>query len=132
MRKTLTLAVGVLRDDQGRMLVVRKKSTTAFMQPGGKIDAGETPKQALKRELFEELSIEVDVQGLEWLGKATSPAANEPETDVVADIFAVKQADWPEFTLTAEIEEARWLDQQSDLPLAPLTQDEILPLLKWS
>jgi mutator protein MutT len=132
MRKTLTLAVGVLQDDQGRMLVVRKKGTTAFMQPGGKIDAGETPKQALKRELFEELNVDIDEQELEWLGKATSLAANEPETDVVADIFAVKQTDWPEFTLTAEIEEARWLDQQSDLPLAPLTQDEILPLLKWS
>ena len=31
------------------MLLVRKRGTQAFMQPGGKIDDGETAEQALKK-----------------------------------------------------------------------------------
>jgi 8-oxo-dGTP pyrophosphatase MutT (NUDIX family) len=132
MGDVLTLAVGVLTNVQGHMLVVRKKGTTAFMQPGGKIDVGEAPKQALKRELFEELSIDVDLEALEWLGQAKSPAANEPNTDVVAQVFSIDQTVWPEFKLTAEIEETQWLSKQMILPLAPLTKDKIIPLLQWS
>lgn len=32
--------------------------------PGGKIEAGETPKEALKREIFEELRVEINVEDL--------------------------------------------------------------------
>jgi 8-oxo-dGTP pyrophosphatase MutT (NUDIX family) len=41
----------------GRTLLVRKRHTTAFMQPGGKIDCDETAQRALVRELQEELGI---------------------------------------------------------------------------
>ncbi|WP_456681551.1 NUDIX domain-containing protein [Bradyrhizobium sp. USDA 3311] len=39
----------------GRVLLVRKKATESFMQPGGKIEIGEHPQDALRRELSEEL-----------------------------------------------------------------------------
>ncbi|WP_020527939.1 (deoxy)nucleoside triphosphate pyrophosphohydrolase [Flexithrix dorotheae] len=50
---------------EGEILVARKKpgkSLAGFWEfPGGKMETGETPEQALKRELFEEFSIEVEV-----------------------------------------------------------------------
>jgi len=45
----------VLRDERGRILVVRKRGTSRYMLPGGKIEVGETPAHAAIRELCEEV-----------------------------------------------------------------------------
>ncbi|MFV2946081.1 NUDIX domain-containing protein [Pseudomonas japonica] len=55
MSKTIRIAAALLIDPQGQTLLVRKRGTLAFMQPGGKIEADELPVKALARELFEEL-----------------------------------------------------------------------------
>jgi 8-oxo-dGTP pyrophosphatase MutT (NUDIX family) len=51
----IRVVAALIRDDLGRMLVVRKRGTAAFMQPGGKRDAGEDDLTALGREIGEEL-----------------------------------------------------------------------------
>ena len=48
---TIRVVAALIRDDLGRMLVVRKRGTEAFMQPGGKRDAGEDDLTALGREI---------------------------------------------------------------------------------
>ena len=52
---TIEIVAALIRDDAGRVLLVRKRGTTAFMQPGGKRDAGEDDAAALMREIGEEL-----------------------------------------------------------------------------
>lgn len=49
----IRISAAVIVDAEGRILVVRKRGTTAFMQPGGKIDPGETALAAVRRELVE-------------------------------------------------------------------------------
>lgn len=127
MAVELALAVAVIRDADGRMLVVRKAGTTAFMQPGGKIDDGETPERALCRELHEELALHIAPDQLRHIGKASAPAANERDTIVSAEVFEVQGRDWPAFRPNAELEELCWIDQTSRLPLAALTADRIIP-----
>jgi len=41
MSKTIRIAAALLIEPNGQTLLVRKRGTQAFMQPGGKIDAGE-------------------------------------------------------------------------------------------
>ncbi|MEO1025386.1 MAG: NUDIX domain-containing protein [Pseudomonadota bacterium] len=131
MAAELSLAVAVIRNLEGHMLVVRKAGTTTFMQPGGKIDDGETPEVALCRELYEELELHVTPGQLRHVAHATAPAANERETLVSAEIFELEGRDWPEFRPNSELEELRWIDRTTTLPLAALTSQQIMPRV-WS
>lgn len=128
MSQTIRIAAALLIDPQGRTLLVRKRGTQAFMQPGGKIDAGESPAEALVRQLYEELGLQVDPAQAVHLGRFSAPAANEPGFEVQAELFRVHSA--AAVAPAAEIEEVLWLDveQAPGVNLAPLTRDLILPL----
>lgn len=130
MSKIIRIAAALLIDPQGRTLLVRKRGTQAFMQPGGKIDAEESPAAALVRELHEELGLRIDPQQAVYLGSFSAPAANEPGFEVQAELFRVDSAE--AVAPAAEIEEAVWLaaDEVPALPLAPLSRDLILPLYR--
>ncbi|MFC6297745.1 NUDIX domain-containing protein [Pseudomonas sp. CCM 7893] len=132
MSLTIRIAAALLIGSDGQTLLVRKRGTQAFMQPGGKIDAGEQPAEALVRELHEELGLCIDPAAAIYLGQFSAPAANEPGFVVEAELFQVN-IDVP-VTPAAEIEEVRWIDPagDGDLVLAPLTRDLILPFYRSS
>lgn len=123
------VSAAVIHDDAGRVLVVRKHGTTAFMQPGGKPEAGESPAQTLARELDEELGLTIAEEAMRPLGRFISAAANEPGHRVIADAFAFSiQAD--AVSVQAEIAELRWITpaEIGTLELAPLSLEHLLPL----
>jgi 8-oxo-dGTP diphosphatase len=132
MSKTIRIAAALLIEPNGQTLLVRKRGTQAFMQPGGKIDAGEQPVEALARELHEELGLIIEPSDAVYLGNFSAPAVNEPGYTVEADLFQVT-IDEP-VSPAAEIEEVRWIDPATDgdLILAPLTRDLILPFYRQS
>lgn len=125
--RQILIAAGLLVGPDGRVLLVRKRGTTAFMQPGGKIEPGEAPKAALARELGEELALGYPPDAPVYLGRFAAPAANEADAIVVAEVFRLAVAD--ELEPQAEIEEIRWIDPADPGPLemAALTRDHILP-----
>ncbi|EGH41524.1 MULTISPECIES: NUDIX hydrolase [Pseudomonas syringae group] len=126
--KIIRIAAALLIGADGRTLLVRKRGTQAFMQPGGKIEPGEPAPQALARELEEELGLIVDPAQAVFLGEFTAPAANEPGFEVNCQLYEVRTD--AQAVPAAEIEEVLWVDADSHagLHLAPLTRDLILPL----
>lgn len=126
--RRIHVSAAVILDDQGRLLVVRKAGTTAFMQPGGKPEAGESPAETLSRELAEEIGIHIAPAGMQSLGTYTANAANEPGFIVVADCFAV-DIRGQEPAAAAEIEELRWITRADaeHLDIAPLAREYFLP-----
>ena len=62
-RRPVEVAVGVLIDGSGRFLLTSRPAGKVYAGhwefPGGKLEAGETVEQALRRELHEELGITI-------------------------------------------------------------------------
>ena len=86
--KPVHVVAAVLRDARGRILLARRTAgrdlAGAWEFPGGKVEPGETPLQALDRELHEELGIRV--QGAEPL--VAVPQAY-PSKRIVLDVYTV-------------------------------------------
>jgi len=120
----------VIRDHDGRVLLVRKRGTNRYMLPGGKIEVGETPAQAAIRELNEEVGAVLDDAALTFLGDWITAAANEPDHSVHGYIF---EHPWVSgLAVQAEIDDLLWLHPQEMLhrdDLAPLLIERVLPAL---
>ena len=124
----IEVVAALIRDDSGRVLLVRKRGTSAFMQPGGKRDAGEDDVAALAREIAEELGCCVVRDSIRPLGAFDAVAANEPGRRVRACLYGIDVSG--DIAPGREIDQIIWIDPGAppDIPLAPLTRDHVLPL----
>jgi 8-oxo-dGTP diphosphatase len=110
MSHVIHVAVGVLIDDKHCVLLARRLKGThlaGFWEfPGGKVEAGETVKTALGRELLEELGITVD---------KTSPlltvSHDYGEKQVLLDVHRVEA--WSGEPFGAEGQPIAWVDAPS-------------------
>ncbi|MFF8819414.1 TIGR00730 family Rossman fold protein [Leucobacter sp. NPDC015123] len=128
LAEPIRVSAVVIRDAEGRVLNVRKRGTDSLMLPGGKPETGEDPRDTAIREFREELGVELDPLRLRGLGQFRSPAANEPERDVIAHVFEhpYVAVDRP----LAEIEHLEWADPHEENPaMAPLNIEHVFPAL---
>lgn len=122
-------AAGIIIVDR-KLLFTRAKDMEVFIDPGGKIESGETAEQALIRELKEELSIDVSEDDLAPFGEYTAEAANHAGRIVHMQAFVVKK--WQgEITASAEVEELRWLSSElpNDIKVGSIFGGKVLPTL---
>lgn len=66
-------AAAIVRDGQGRVLIVNPVYKERWNLPGGHIEAGETPTAAVRRELREELGLDLEIGDLlitAWVTRA--------------------------------------------------------------
>lgn len=108
----ITVAAAVIRDQEGRILLARrpdhKHMGGLWEFPGGKVHAGEEPRAALVRELYEELGVEASVDA-----PLTFAIHEEPGLRILLLFFFARlRAGEP---VGREGQEVRWV-QPSDLP----------------
>jgi 8-oxo-dGTP diphosphatase len=125
---TIKIVAALICDEAGRVLLVRKRRTTAFMQPGGKRDSGEDDTATLSREIAEELGCSVVRASIRSLGEFDAIAANEPGWRVQASLYRIDVIG--DIAASREIDETIWIDPAAppDIALAPLTREHVLPL----
>ncbi|HEU0122653.1 MAG TPA: NUDIX domain-containing protein [Bryobacteraceae bacterium] len=116
---------GLLAVREGRVLLCRKKHTTALLiLPGGVKETGETAEDCLRREVREELG-EVGLGTLTFVGDYTSGAAVAGKT-VRVELFAGELDGEPR--AESEIRELVWFGKDDDAGLlAPSLREVIFP-----
>lgn len=124
--EVIKIAAAVIGNSHGKMLLVRKRGMSFFMQAGGKIEQGEEPLAALERELGEDLGFTFDRSDCRFLGKFIAPAENENHTSVEADVFYIKSD--ASVGPQVEIEQAIWIDPRNmgSMKVAPLTRQVLV------
>ncbi len=124
-REPVAVAVGVLLRDDGSFLLASRpdgKPWAGYWEfPGGKIEAGETVQQALRRELREELAIEIE-QAEFW----RSCRVDYPHA--LVDLQFCKVRDWQGEPHPCEGQSLAW--QQLPVQVHPVLPGTI-PVLRW-
>ena len=116
--RRLRVAAGILRDPCGRVLITERVGGGPFQGmwefPGGKIGNGESPEQALERELSEELGVE-----LHAAERFMHLEHDYPDRSVSIHFFLVDG--WKNQPAGLEGQALRWV------PPAQLGEQDILP-----
>lgn len=130
INKNITVVAAVIFDEQGRIFATQRgygewKDWWEF--PGGKMESGETPQQALRREIHEELDAEIEVGELlrtidydypqfhltmhcfKCRLKEQSPMANEQSSFTLLEHEAAK------WLAPNELQSVQWLPADEDL-----------------
>lgn len=128
MRNTTIIKIGAIISNQsGQILAVHKrgKPKHELIVPGGKQHPHETDEQTLRRELFEELA--VDLHSYDAFGQFEDMAIYE-NAWLIMRVYKVTIKGMPQ--PSNEIDQLVWLDsdyQQTDYQFASILGKQILP-----
>ena len=131
--KTILVSAVALIDKDARILIAKRpngKSMSGLWEfPGGKVEPGETPEQALVRELSEELGIKT------WnscLAPLTFASHAYEEFHLLMPLFVCRK--WEGIVFPKEKQELKWVYSRelknypmppADTPLIPILRDWI-------
>jgi 8-oxo-dGTP diphosphatase len=109
---------------RGLLLVAKRAAPDIYYLPGGKPEADEAPLDCLRREVLEELGVEIDTA--EPFTEVHAPAALEG-VEMWMSVFLTRLGGDP--VPAAEITAVRWWPEAS-VRLAPAVRDHVIPRLR--
>lgn len=114
-----------------KLLVTRSKNKDIFVSPGGKLETGETAKQALIRELMEECKIQVAEEGLSFFGTFHAPAAGNESNMLTMDVFLADTHEG-EIVCDHEIAEIAWINSNipTGMKVGSIFEHDVIPQLR--
>jgi 8-oxo-dGTP pyrophosphatase MutT (NUDIX family) len=122
MEKLMSLpCAGLLHIKDRKLLLAFSRNKQCFYLPGGKIHAGESPAQALCREIREELNMALTEKDLRYYTHITAPAYGEENGIIMEqDCFLLEKEVSPK--ASAEIDELKYFtvtDYKKQPTIAP-------------
>jgi 8-oxo-dGTP diphosphatase len=129
MRLLLVVAVALVDTDSRVLIAQRPASKTLgglWEFPGGKIEAGERPEQALIRELDEELGIAVNEA---CLAPLTFASYSYPDMHLLMPLFICRR--WEGLAVAREGQALKWVKPGAlrDYPMPPADEPLVPPLI---
>ena len=130
--KTVLVSAVVLVDKDGRILIAKRpdgRSMAGLWEfPGGKVELGETPEQALVRELWEELGIKT------WnscLAPLTFASHVYDKFHLLMPLFVCRK--WEGVVLPKENQELKWVysKELKNYPMPPADIPLVSILREW-
>ena len=122
--------VGTMFFKNGKLLIDKPRSKKTFQMIGGKVENGETIKEAAIRECHEELGEKAifDEKLLEFVMDFEEIATSDPSKKIHMNIFKYNGELEGELTISEEIEAFMWFGENDDKQILSNTlKNEIVP-----
>ncbi len=126
-KQIIKYAAVILRD--GKYLIAKPADSDTWINVGGKPEDDETPEECLKREVMEELSVNVVSEPQLYLESPFTPAVSDPNIQVKITWYRLEIEGEP--IASSEIGEIHWLAKSEieTLKLSPQIKEFLIPKL---
>ncbi len=123
--------VGGILIQNRKLLVTCSKGKDFFVAPGGKIEGEERPFDALKRELKEELNIDIKEDCVSEFGTFYAKATGNESKHIRMDVYIINEWEGTPVA-SSEIEKLQWISSNdvSSIKVGSIFEHEVIPRLK--